>query len=159
MNIVVNGKKRTVNIINIVEQLNEITDILQKVNNNPVTNFKTVFEGKELITYKSYEYDGLATSISYAMFVGAKEYNYVAITLESLKLGETPFNYSNMKYGVRQTYSKTIIVPKGKESIDYILNNGDEIFIRVNDFSQEISLAFMTYDYSNPLCLTKVSIF
>lgn len=134
-----------------------------KVNNNPVMSFKTLFEGKELIVYENYgesiNENGLATSISYAMFVGAKEYNYVAITLESLKLGETPFSYDNMKYGVRQTYSKTIIVPKGKESIDHIFNNWDDIFIRVNDFSQEITLAFMNYDNSNPLCLTKVSIF
>ena len=64
-----------------------------------------------------------------------------------------------MKYGVRQTYSKTIIIPKGKESIDHIFNNWDDIFIRVNDFLQEITVAFMTYDNSNQLCLTKVSIF
>ena len=133
-----------------------------KVNNNPVMSFKTLFEGKELIVYEngeSVDEVGLATSISYARFVGAKEYNYVAITLESLKLGETPFSYGNMKYGVRQTYSKTIIIPKGKESIDLIFNNWEDIFIRVNDFSQEITLAFMNYDNSNPLCLTKVSIF
>ena len=132
-----------------------------KVNNNPVMNFKTVFEGKELIENlgEPNEEAGATVSQSYALFVGAKEYNFVAITLESLKLGETPFSYSNMKYGVRQTYSKTIIVPKGKESIDHILNNGDEIFIKINDFSQEISIAFMNYDNSNPLCLTKVSIF
>ena len=133
-----------------------------KVNNNPVMSFKTLFEGKELIVYEngeSVDEVGLATSISYARFVGAKEYNYVAITLESLKLGETPFSYGNMKYGVRQTYSKTIIIPKGKESIDHIFNNWEDIFIRVNDFSQEITLAFMNYDNSNPLCLTKVSIF
>ena len=60
-----------------------------KVNNNPVMSFKTLFEGKELIVYENGESVGevgLATSISYARFVGAKEYNYVAITLESLKL-------------------------------------------------------------------------
>ena len=134
-----------------------------KVNNNPVMSFKTLFEGKELIVYENYgesvSEEELTTSISYAMFVGAEEYNYVAITLESLKLGETPFNYGNMKYGVSQTYSKTIIIPKGKESIDHIFNNWDDIFIKVDDFSQEITVAFMNYDNSNLLCLIKVLIF
>lgn len=130
-----------------------------KVNNNPVMNFKTVFEGKELIYGESSgEEEGLATSISYAMFVGAKEYNYVAITLESLKLGETPFSYGIMKY-VNTPYSKTFIIPKGKSHIEIIKENNIDYYIKINDNSQEIIIAFMTYDNSNPLCLTKVSIF
>lgn len=38
MNIVVNGKKKTVNIINIVEQLNGITDTLQGASGGTISD-------------------------------------------------------------------------------------------------------------------------
>ena len=134
-----------------------------KVNNNPVMNFKTVFEGKELIVYKnlgeSLGESGATVSQSYAMFVGAKEYNFVAITLESLNMGSAEFNYEIMRYYSKPLYSKTFIIPKGKSHIEIIKNNGIDFYIKINDNSQEITLAFMNYDNSNPFCLTKVSIF
>lgn len=135
-----------------------------KVNNNPVMNFKTVFEGKELIIHESYEKPngdyGLAISISYAMFVGAKEYNFVAITLENKNVDVPDFNYGTMKYGSSK-FSKTFIIPKGKKHIeDGFEFSRNELFLLIDDFSQEITVAFLNnYDNSNPLCLTKVSIF
>ena len=130
-----------------------------KVNNNPVMNFKTVFEGKELIVYENLgEPFGATVSQSYAMFVGAKEYNFVAITLERLNMDSVGFDYGIMKYG-NTPYSKTFIIPKGKSHIEIIKDDNLDFYIKINDNSQEIIIAFMNYDNSNPFCLTKVSIF
>ena len=133
-----------------------------KVNNNPVMNFKTVFEGKELIVYKNLGESivelGATVSQSYAMFVGAKEYNFVAITLERLNMDSVGFDYGIMKYG-NTPYSKTFIIPKGKSHIEIIKDDNLDFYIKINDNSQEIIIAFMNYDNSNPFCLTKVSIF
>ena len=133
-----------------------------KVNNNPVMNFKTVFEGKELIVYEnlgeSIGGSGATVSQSYAMFVGAKEYNFVAITLERLNMDSVGFDYGIMKYG-NTPYSKTFIIPKGKSHIEIIKDDNLDFYIKINDNSQEIIIAFMNYDNSNPFCLTKVSIF
>ena len=133
-----------------------------KVNNNPVMNFKTVFEGKELIVYEnlgeSIEESGATVSQSYAMFVGAKEYNFVAITLERLNMDSVGFDYGIMKCG-NTPYSKTFIIPKGKSHIEIIKDDNLDFYIKINDNSQEIIIAFMNYDNSNPFCLTKVSIF
>ena len=133
-----------------------------KVNNNPVMNFKTVFEGKELIVYEnlgeSIGESGATVSQSYAMFVGAKEYNFVAITLERLKTDSVGFDYGIMEYG-NTPYSKTFIIPKGKSHIEIIRYNYLDSYIKINDNSQEITIAFMDYDNTNPFCLTEVSIF
>ena len=130
-----------------------------KVNNNPVMNFKTVFEGKELIVYGEPIGElGATVSQSYAMFVGAKEYNFVAITLERLNMDSVGFGYGIMKYG-NTPYSKTFIIPKGKSHIEIIKDDNLDFYIKINDNSQEIIIAFMDYDNSNPFCLTKVSIF
>ena len=125
-------------------------------------NFKTVFEGKELIVYENLGEpigDSGATVLqSYAMFVGAKEYNFVAITLERLNMDNVGFDYGIMKYG-NTPYSKTFIIPKGKSHIEIIKDNNIDFYIKIDDNPQEIIIAFMNYDNSNPFCLTKVSIF
>ena len=128
-----------------------------KVNNNPVMNFKTVFEGKELIFYEKPGESG-TVSQSYAMFVGAKEYNFVAITLERLNTDSVGFDYGIMEHG-STPYSKTFIIPKGKSHIEIIRYNYLDSYIKINDNSQEITIAFMDYDNTNPFCLTEVSIF
>lgn len=141
-----------------------------KVNNNPVMSSKTLFEGKELIVYEDLGEliigeiitgdDSVLTGISYAMFVGAREYNFIAITLESLKFDPALFNYGSMILTPSQ-FSKTFIIPKGGVHLESnITLSESNLVLKINDTSQEITISFVYgYNNVNPLCLTKISIF
>ena len=126
---------------------------------------KTLFEGKELIVYEDLGEpitgdDSVLTGISYAKFVGAREYNFIAITLESLKFDPALFNYGSMIFTASQ-FSKTFIIPKGGVHLESNITLGEcNLVLKINDTSQEITISFV-YRYSNvnPLCLTKISIF